>query len=171
MENKMIALGLVLMSHSMHVLLHESCNSAKKLIKVFTCVVLLIFGFICFLVYNYWRGSIDWSEHWIKLASRLSNGISSPKCKNDSVHGSRPIGLQKIQILISLIHTLEHQITTNLQAKDEENAIFKKLVSETLPKCQIKIPLVTYNYLKTQKSSAFAFLRPSFPFIFSNYLP
>ena len=159
MENKMIALGLVLMTHLMHVLLqcptaNESCNSVKKLIKVFTCVVLLIFGFLCFLVYTYWRGSIDWSEHWIKLTFK---GIPTPKCKRDPVHGSRPIGLQKIQILISLIHTLEHQITTNLQAKDEENAIFKKLVSETLPKCQIKIPLVTYNYLKTQKSSAFAF--------------
>ena len=130
-------------------------SHSEKTIKVFTCVVLLIFSFLCFLVYTYWQGSIDWSEHWIKLTSK---GIPTPKCERDPVHGSRPIGLQKIQILISLIHTLEHPITTNLQAKDEENAIFKKLVSETLPKCQIKILLVTFNYFKKPYSFTWSYL-------------
>ena len=46
-----------------------------------------------------------------------------PNARN-AVHGSRLIGLQKIQILITRIRTLENQITTNSQAKDDEECYF-----------------------------------------------
>ena len=154
----MIALGLVWMTYWRQKIHKISAKlfrrkKPKKFSHAWCYLYLASFVFLFILIGgDPWTGrstGSNWPLDFPITLECINMSSVEPKYKRSSaVHGSRPIGLLKIQILISLILTLEHQITTNTQAKDDQMLFLQYLLAKHCRKCQIKILLVTLNYFK-----------------------
>jgi len=124
--------------------------------------VLLIFSFLCFLVYTYWQGSIDWSEHWFELTSRpsITQESVAPICQRCGpwIPDYRFTKNSNPNFTYTYSGASNHHEFASKGWYKWRRMLFSQLpVSETLPKCQIKILLVTFYYFKKPYSFTWSF--------------